>query len=160
MQVLSCVLYNVVGQRVAQRLEMNIKKAREHIDLARKQCNNASVDSWEPAEPESCVSNVFYAYENVIVAASEAFGIRWTRNHYDKADLASKLAQEGKLTTDVHDLMLHLNDVRKDISYGEPGSDLLDEDLYQLVVDLEGMIDEVEEIVAAKEHKTKKPRRS
>ena len=53
--------------------------------------------------------------------------------------------------------MLHLNDLRKDISYGEPGSDLLDEDLYQLVVDLEGMVNEVEEIVAAKERKEKGP---
>ena len=54
--------------------------------------------------------------------------MRWTRNHYDKAELAASLARDGKLTKDLHDLMLHLNDVRKDISYGEPGSDLLDED--------------------------------
>ena len=47
---------------------MSIEKAREHIDLARKQWDDASVDSWEPEEPESCVSNVFYAYENLIVA--------------------------------------------------------------------------------------------
>jgi hypothetical protein len=139
---------------------MSIKKAREHVNLARKQWDDASVDSWEPEEPESCVSNVFYAYENVIVAAAEAFGIRWKRNHYDKAELAAKLAQEGKVKTDIHDLMLHLNDLRKDISYGEPGSDLLDKDLYQLVADLEAMVDEVEEIVAAKEREAKGSTRS
>ena len=134
---------------------MSIEEAREHVELARKQWNDAAVDSWEPEEPESCVSNVFYAYENLIVAVAEALGMRWTRSHYDKAELAASLARDGKLKKDVHDVMLHLNDVRKDISYGEPGSDLLEEDLEQLVSDLEKMVDEVEEIVAAMEEDAK-----
>jgi len=134
---------------------MSIRKAREHLDLAKKQWDDAAVDSWEPEEPESCVSNVFYAYENLIVAVAEANGIRWKRNHYDKAELAASLSQQGKLKTNIRDLMLHLNDVRKDISYGEPGSDLQNEDLYELVTDLEHMIDDVEEIVSEKEEAAK-----
>ena len=136
---------------------MSVKKARAHLDLAKKQWDDASVDSWEPEEPESCVSTVFYAYENLIVAVAEANGIGWKRNHYDKAELAATLAKQGKLKKNIRDLMLHLNDVRKDISYGEPGSDLQNEDLYELVTDLEHMIDDVEEIVSAKEGAAKGP---
>lgn len=136
---------------------MSVRKAREHLDLAKKQLDDAAVDSWEPEEPESCVSNVFYAYENLIVTVAEANGIRWKRNHYEKAELASSLAKQGKLKTDIHDLMLHLNDLRKDISYGEPGSDLQNVDLEDLVTDLEHMVDEVEEIVSAKEGAAKAP---
>ena len=100
------------------------------------------------------MSNVFYAYENLIVAVAELNGIRWKRNHYDKADLAATLAQQGKLKKNVRDLILHLNDVRKDISYGEPGSDLRNEHLEQLVTNLEHMVDEVEELVSRKEAST------
>jgi uncharacterized protein (UPF0332 family) len=138
---------------------MSVKKAREHVDLARKQWDDAAVDSWEPEEPESCVSNTFYAYENLVVAVAEAYGIRWTRNHYDKADLAAKLEQDGKIKRNIRNLMLRLNDLRKDISYGEPGSDLINEDLEELVNDLEDMVDEVEHIVAEKEGSVRKNRK-
>jgi uncharacterized protein (UPF0332 family) len=128
--------------------QMDLIKARDHLELAQKQLDSAQTDSWEPAEPESCVTYVFYAYENAIVAVSEALGIKWKKNHYEKAELAAQFAKEGKLSKDISDLMRRLNDLRKDVSYGEAGVDLLDEDLEALVTDLELMIDEVEGIIS------------
>jgi hypothetical protein len=57
---------------------MNLTNAREHLDRAQKQFNSAATDSWEPPEPESCVSSVFYAYENVMVALAEDYCLRLT----------------------------------------------------------------------------------
>jgi hypothetical protein len=68
---------------------MDLKISRKHLELARKQLDNASTDSWEPAAPESCVANVFYAYENVVVALSEALDIPWKKTHKDKAGPSS-----------------------------------------------------------------------
>ncbi len=127
---------------------MDLDKARTHLKLASKQRDKAATDSWEPEEPESCVTNVFYAYENIVVAVAEAVGAKWKKNHFDKADLAAKLANDGKLSTDISQLMLHLNDLRKDVSYGQPGAALLNEDLETLVSDLESMIDEAEELIS------------
>jgi hypothetical protein len=127
---------------------MDLEQARNHLDLARKQCDKAATDSWEPQEPASCVTNVFYAYENVIVALAECFTIKWKKNHYDKADVAAQLAKEGRITTDVSQELLRLNTLRKDVSYGEPGHDLINEDLEGLVSELESFIDESDEILS------------
>jgi hypothetical protein len=126
---------------------MNLAEARKHLDLARKQFDKAATDWWEPADPPSCVTNVFYAYENVVVALAECFSIKWKKNHYHKAEVAAQLAKDGKVTTDISDEMLRLNDLRKDVSYGEPGDDLCNEDLENLVTELENFIDEAEEIL-------------
>jgi uncharacterized protein (UPF0332 family) len=127
---------------------MGITDARVHLDLARKQWDDAQTDSWEPVEPASCVTNAFYAYENIVVALAEARGVKWKKNHYDKAEIAAQFAKNGTLTKDISALMLRLNALRKDVSYGEPGEDLGNEDLETLVSDLESMIDEADEIIS------------
>jgi hypothetical protein len=103
---------------------MSLEIARQHLDLASVQLDRAQTASWEPAEPESCVSNAFYAYENLIVAVAEAKDVAWARNHYRKADLAKEFAEQMVLSVDLSGTLLHLNDLRKDVSYGEPGFDL------------------------------------
>ena len=130
---------------------MNLEEARNHLDLARKQFDQAQIDSWEPQEPASCVTNVFYAYENVIVALADCYDIKWKKNHYDKAEVAAKLANDGKVTKNISQEVLRLNTLRKDVSYGEPGHDLENEDLEGLVSELEIFIDEAEEILSGLE---------
>lgn len=127
---------------------MNLTNARDHLNLAQKQWDSAATDSWEPAEPESCVSSVFYAYENVVVALAEAFGISWKKTHPSKVDIAGQLAKDGKVSKDISQLLVRLNVLRKDISYGEPGSSLLSEDLETLVSDLESMISEADAMIS------------
>jgi hypothetical protein len=51
-------------------------------------------------------------------------GARWTKKHYEKADLAEKLFEQNKLKTDVSTRLKELNEMRKDVSYIEPGDEL------------------------------------
>jgi hypothetical protein len=129
----------------------NLEAAHAHIQRAREQWERAAVDSWEPADPAGCVTFAFYAFENAVVAAAEAVGARWEKKHPFKAELAERLAANRVLTTDVSERLRWLNNVRKDVAYGEPGAELGGVDLEELVSDLEGFIGEVEEVIVTTE---------
>jgi len=128
-----------------------VKEAQPHLARAREQLDRAQVDSWDPADPAECVTKCFYAYENAVVAAATAMGIAWTKRHDQKAALARRMFQENTVKTDVGDRLAKLNELRKDISYGEPGEELSEVDLEGLVSDLEAFLDEVNEIVSSLE---------
>ena len=115
---------------------------------ARAQWDRATVDSWEPRDPAECVTKCFYSYENALVAAATALGTVWTKKHYEKAALAKRLFEQNKLKTDVSDLLVELNELRKDVSYGDPGQELSEVNLEDLVSQLELFLDEVRELVA------------
>lgn len=130
---------------------MNLKEARKHADLARKQWEKAATDAWEPEDAAGCVTNAFYAYENLIVAVAEAHGRAWERSHYKKANLAAELFKDKILSKDLRDIILRMNDLPKDVSYGEPGEELATADLEEIVCDLGELCDEVESIVHTQE---------
>jgi hypothetical protein len=51
-----------------------------------------------------------------------------------------------------------MNNLRKDVSYGEPGEELATADLEDIVSDLERFIDEVEIIVCTLEEEAQEPK--
>jgi hypothetical protein len=110
-----------------------LEEAQAHLARARGQFDRASVDSWEPPDPAECVTKCFYSYENALVAAAAALGTSWTKKHYEKAALAKKLFEQNKLKTDVSGRIVKLNEFRKDVSYGDPGEELSDVSLEDLV---------------------------
>ncbi len=124
-----------------------VAKARKQLTLATKQCDEACITAWEPTDPAECVSKCFYAFENAVVAASMALGIPWEKNHRKKANLAAELFGAGKLTKNIRELLVKLNDVRKDISYGEAGPTLADINLDDLLSDLEDYLSQVESLI-------------
>jgi hypothetical protein len=126
---------------------MDLEAARKHLDLANEQWESASCAAWEPEDAAGCVTNAFYAYENLIVAVAEAHGRKWEPNHYKKSKLAAELFAEKILNTDVSSTVLRMNDLRKDVSYGEPGDDLAEVSLEDIVSDLEKFANEVESIL-------------
>lgn len=136
---------------MAKSKKGRLKDANAHLARARDQCDRAATDSWEPADPAECVTKCFYSYENALVAAATALGIAWTKKHYEKAALAKKLFEDNKLRTDVSDHLVKLNELRKDVSYGDPGEELSEIDLEGLVSDLELFLDEVSELVSSLE---------
>ena len=136
---------------MAKSKKERLKEANAHLARARDQWDRASVDSWEPADPAECVTKCFYSYENALVAAATALGTAWTKKHYEKAALAKKLFEQNKLKTDVSDRLVTLNDLRKDVSYGDPGEELSEVDLEDLVSDLELFLDEVGELMTSLE---------
>jgi hypothetical protein len=133
---------------MAKSKKARLKEASTHLSRAKNQWDSATVDSWDPAEPADCVTKCFYSYENALVAAATALGAAWTKKHYEKATLAKKLFEQNALKTDVSDLLVNLNELRKDVSYGDPGEELRQTDLEQLVSKLESFLDEVTELLA------------
>jgi hypothetical protein len=132
---------------MAKNKKDRVAEARRHLDRAKKQWDQAVVDSWEPAEPGECVTKCFYAYENALVAAATALGARWTKKHYEKADLSEKLFEQNKLKTDVSTRLKELNEMRKDVSYNEPGDELAKIDLEEVVSELETFLNEVDDLI-------------
>jgi hypothetical protein len=124
---------------------------RSHLQLASAQCDEATVHAWEPPEPAQCVSLVFYAYENAVVAAAEAVGYKWKKTHPSKVEIARDLVKHKKLKTDIADRLEQFNTLRKDVSYGEPGANLQELDLEDVVSDLEHFVQEVEDLVSSLE---------
>jgi hypothetical protein len=78
-------------------------------------------------------------------------GTVWTKKHYEKAALAKRLFEQNKLKADISALLVRLNELRKDVSYGDPGKELSEVDLEDLVSNLELFLDEVRELVASLE---------
>ncbi len=136
---------------MAKSKKDRLKEANTHLTRARDQWDRALVDSWSPEEPAECVTKCFYSYENALVAAATALGAAWTKKHYEKADLARRLFAQNKLKTDISGLLVRLNELRKDVSYGDPGEELSEVDLENLVSQLEVFLDEVGELVESLE---------
>jgi uncharacterized protein (UPF0332 family) len=132
------------------RSDSRLKQVHSYLQRAKEQYDEAAVHSWEPEQPADCVTKCFYSYGNALSALATMFGLEVPQNHYDKAALARRFFKEGKIQEDIHDRLLHLNELRKNVSYGEPGKELAETDLEDLVTELEKFIGEVEDIVEQK----------
>jgi hypothetical protein len=55
--------------------------------------------------------------------------------------------EENRLKTDVSDRLVKLNELRKDVSYGDPGEELSEVNLEDLVSDLDLFLGEVDELM-------------
>jgi uncharacterized protein (UPF0332 family) len=129
---------------------MSLDKARKALKRAKAQYDKAAVDAWEPAEPGDAVMWAFYAYENAVIAVAELKGIPWEKNHAKKAALARELHATGILRTDVSERLRELNDLRKDVAYDEPGPELSELNLEDLITDLDRFISEVEGLLESR----------
>ena len=126
---------------------MSNSEAVAKLKLAQEQLERVQTASWEPEDPEDAVIWAFYAYENAVVAAAEKAGIAWAKNHPAKQQAARDLHAAGHVSTDISDELDRLNELRKDVTYGEPGGDLKDENLEDLASELEAFIDDVARFV-------------
>ena|SRR5579863_6394017 len=136
---------------MAKSKKDRLREADAHLARARDQWDRAVIDSWTPVDAAECVTKCFYSYENALVAAATALGTVWTKKHYEKAALAKRLFEQNKLKADISVLLVRLNELRKDVSYGDPGKELSEVDLEDLVSNLELFLDEVGELVASLE---------
>ena len=96
------------------------------------------------SDPENAVTWAFYAYENCVVALAEQYDYKWKKNHVEKARLARRLHEDGLVSWDISVELGELNNLRKDVSYYEPGPDLQEKDLEDLASELEEFIDEID----------------
>ena len=131
------------------KLQSKLKRAHAALEISKKQLHKASVHSWEPSDPAQCVTMAFYSYENAVVAAATAMGYEWQATHPSKVNVAKRLAKEGKVKVDIGERLTDLNRLRKDVSYGEPGDELSDIDLEDVVGELEEFINEVGDLLSS-----------
>ncbi len=128
---------------------MGEKEARYHLERAKKQLERVQTAICEPEDREEAVTWAFYAYENAVVAAAEKKGIKWVKTHPSKVEVAGKLNSLGILSVDVGTHIQHLNELRKDVQYGEPGEELEEMDLEDLASELENFINEVDSVISS-----------
>ncbi len=126
---------------------MGIEKARRQLELARKQLERVQIASWDPQDAEEAVTWAFYAYENAVVAAAEIIGLPWKKRHDAKRDVAEELYRREVVSKDLSSELRDLNDLRKDVAYGEPGAELAEVDLEALAVELEEFVNEVDALL-------------
>lgn len=127
---------------------MGRREAQDALTRARRHWDRVSVAVWEPEDHAVAVTWAFYAYESCVVAAAEALGIAWKATHPSKVAIARQLYGDGKVSRDIGDELQRLNELRKDVQYGDPGLDLLELDLEGLSADLEAFIEEVAGLLA------------
>ena len=128
---------------------MGLEEAEIHLARAKTHLERVQNEADDDGDPEEAVTWAFYAYENCVSAIAETLGRTWTHDHVQKADLARAFHAEQVVSQDAGDLLVKLNRLRKDVEYGEPGSDLKEVDLENLSRDLERYVEEVESCMDA-----------
>ena len=131
--------------------KMSTEDAKRHIEVAERQLTRVQTASWDPDDEdrEDAVTWGFYAYENAVVAVAEKVNMPWKKNHWDKREIASEIFTKGYVSVDVADRLDELNELRKDVQYGEAGPDLVDYDLEDLASGLENFIEQARKFVDA-----------
>jgi hypothetical protein len=130
---------------------MSQEKADHHLSVAKKHLDRVLPHIWDPDDEdrETAVTWAFYTYENLIVAAAEKANIGWRMTHWSKQEVAEEIHKRGLVSVNVRDRLDELNELRKDVQYGEAGPDLKSYDLEDLANELEAFFDEVEKFVAS-----------
>jgi len=125
---------------------VSLKEAHSKLELARSQLERVH-DAVIIEDPEEAVTWAFYAYENAVVAAAERERLPWKKTHISKQDVAERLHRRKVLSRDVSDTLRDLNELRKDVAYGEVGEDLEAVSLEDLELELEQLLDEVADLI-------------
>jgi hypothetical protein len=129
---------------------MSKEQALHHLEVAQVHLKRVQI-YWDSDEPDEAVNWAFYAYENAVVAVAEILNIPWAKTHPSKVKIAEELYSKGILSIDVGPTIAYLNELRKDVQYGEAGDDLADADLEDMANDLEQFITEVENVIKSKD---------
>lgn len=112
-----------------------LRLARRHLDRV--------LSAWtEPTDWDDLSLYGFYCLEAAVEAAALHFGLRISKKHWEKVDVATEL-HEKKGLPDITDLLCDLNDARKAAAYGDVERPDLDAE------DIASQIEQYVEAVAA-----------
>ena len=87
------------------------------LELARRHLERVLVAWTEHTDWDDLSLYGFYCLEAAVEAAALHFGLRTSKKHWEKADIASQLHQRG--LPDIANLLRDLNDARKAVAYGD-----------------------------------------
>ena len=118
--------------------------ASEKLSLARRHLNRVRLAGFDAQDIDDLSLYGFYCLEAAVEAAALHVGMKTTKRHWEKANLARELHMRHGIP-DVADLLRDLNDARKAVAYGDiEAPDLDGEDVAN---EIEGYVEAVEELV-------------
>lgn len=112
--------------------------AREHLERA--------LPAVTAEDYTETVTWLFAALEAAIVAVAEVHGIESTKQHWEKAEVASQLLETGVLPHDFSSTLSVLNDARKTAVYEGDEPELGDQSLEGLAADVEAAVELAEKV--------------
>jgi hypothetical protein len=95
-----------------------MSKGSDKLKLARRHLDRVLAAWDEPTDWDNLSLYGFYCLEAAIDAAAQHLGLRSSKKHWEKVDIASELHQKKGLP-DVSGLLGDLNDARKAAAYGD-----------------------------------------
>jgi len=118
------------------------------LELARRHLDKV-LGAWtEPTDWDDLSLYGFYCLEAAVEAAALHFGLRTSKKHWEKVDLAEDLHQKKGLP-DISNLLRDLNDARKATAYGD--MDRPDLDAEDIASQIEAYVNAVTEIIEPEE---------
>lgn len=116
------------------------------LQLARRHLDRVLAAWTEPTDWDDLSLYGFYCLEAALEAAALHFGLRTSKKHWEKVDLAVDLHKKNELP-DISDLLRDLNDARKAAAYGDVARPDLDAE--DIASQIEQYVDAVAAVVAA-----------
>lgn len=106
-----------------------MREAEEKLKLARRHLDRV-LGAWDtPTDWDDLSLYGFYCLEAAVEAAARHVGMKTSKKHWEKADVAGELHKNYGLP-DVEQLLHDLNDARKSAAYGDvPAPNLNAEDV-------------------------------
>lgn len=125
-----------------------MEKGSRKLELAKRHLERVLVAWTEPTDWDDLSLYGFYCLEAAVEAAALHFGLRTSKKHWEKVDLAEDLHTKRGLP-DIGDLLRDLNDARKAAAYGD--MDRPDLDAEDIASQIEEYVNAVTAIIAAEE---------
>ena len=118
------------------------------LDLAKRHLERVQAAWTDPTDWDDLSLYGFYCLEAAVEAAALHSGLRTSKKHWEKVDLATDLHKKEGLP-DIGALLSDLNDARKAAAYGD--MDRPDLDAEDIASQIEAYVDAVAAIVALEE---------
>ena len=130
--------------RVTRRGKLAVSRAEDKLNLARRHLERV-LDAWDtPSDWDDLSLYGFYCLEAAVEAAAVRVGLKTSKKHWEKADVAVELHKKHGLPN-IEQLLHDLNDARKSAAYGDvPAPNLNAEDVAS---EIERYVDAVEALV-------------
>ena len=119
-------------------------RSGDKLALARHHLKRVQSAWDDPTDWDDLSLYGFYCLEAAVEAAAVHVGMKTSKKHWEKADVAGELHSKQGLP-DIEQLLRDLNDARKSAAYGDvPAPDLNAEDVAS---EIEGYVDAVADLV-------------
>ena len=120
-------------------------KSTRKLELAQRHLGKVQAAWDDPTDWDVLSLFGFYCLEAAVEAAALHVGLRTSKKHWEKVDLAADLHKKKGLP-DITDLLRDLNDARKAAAYGDTDAPELDAE--DIATDIENYVEALAKLLA------------